>query len=76
MYISNRNEALFNLKEEVVVSSKEITASETEFCLHINDMIRNSLGTIKHWPEEILKIMPPKNQVEEFNHRQVEYVSA
>ena len=76
MYISNRSEALFNLKEEVTVSSAEITASETEFCLHINDMIRNSLDTIKQWPEEILKIMPPKNQVEEFNHRQVEYVYA
>lgn len=76
MYISNRSEALFNLKEKVTVSSAEITASETEFCLHINNMIRNSLDTIKQWPEEILKIMPPKNQVEEFNHRQVEYVYA
>lgn len=76
MYISNRSEALFNLKETVTVTSEEITASEVEFCLHINERIHNSLETIKNWPEEILKVMPPKNQVEEFNHRQIEYVYA
>ena len=74
MYISNRSEALFELHEELIVSSKEITESETEFCNVLNYLITTELYNIKNWPQRVLEIMPPKNQIEEFNHRALEYV--
>lgn len=75
MYISNMSEAVFNIRGEVTVSSADITESEVKFCKVLNYLISNELYNIKKWPERVLEIFPPSNEVEEFNHNALEYVA-
>lgn len=75
MYISNRSEALFELHGDVTITNEEITESETKFCNVLNNLIANDLRGIRDWPKKILEILPPENEVEEFNHTALEYVA-
>ncbi len=75
MYISNRSEALFELPGDVAITNEEITKSEIKFCNILNNLIMNGLHDIRDWPKKILEILPPENEVEEFNHTALEYVS-
>lgn len=75
MYISNRSEALFELPVTLTITNEEITESEIRFCKVLNNLIVNDIQDIKEWPKKILEILPPKNEVEKFNHTALEYVS-
>lgn len=74
MYISNINEARICLSDTSDLTNEIVLKSVVRFCNLLNELIRKDIENIKDWPETILKLLPPINSAEKYNHEALEYV--